>query len=215
MPRVLHIEASPRKARSHSSFAAQSFIEAFRQHHSALFVDHLDLWAKPLAEFDQAALDAKYAVMSGANLSAPQKTAWADIEKMVDRIKAADVLLISTPMWNFSIPYKLKHYLDLIMQPGLSFGFEASRGYYGLLKDKVAVLALASMGDYAVGTPSEAVDFQSKYLHFALNFIGVTERFELRVAPSGQDHAEASRTAASDAAKQLAKSITLPDFSAD
>jgi FMN-dependent NADH-azoreductase len=215
MPRLLHIESSPRKARSHSTFAAQSFIDAFREQHSSVFVDQLDLWAKPMPEFDQAALDAKYAVMSGTPLSAPQKTAWAEIEKMVDRIKAADVVLISAPMWNFSIPYKLKHYLDLIMQPGLSFGFEPSRGYFGLLKDKVAVLALASMGDYAPGTPAEAVDFQSKYLHFALNFIGITERFELRVAPTGAEQVQASRATATQAAKMLAQAIVLPDFSAE
>jgi FMN-dependent NADH-azoreductase len=54
MPRLLFIESSPRKARSASSDIAQAFIAAYREAQNNVFVDQLDLWAKPLPEFDQA-----------------------------------------------------------------------------------------------------------------------------------------------------------------
>ena len=40
---------------------------------------------------------------------------------MVNRLRDADAVLIATPMWNFGIPYKLKHWIDLITQPGTDF----------------------------------------------------------------------------------------------
>ena len=47
MPRLLYIEASPRKARSASSELATAVVDAYRNKYSNAFVDHLDLWAKP------------------------------------------------------------------------------------------------------------------------------------------------------------------------
>ena len=210
MPRLLYIESSPRKARSASSVVAAAFIEAYRNEHSGAFFDVLDLWAKPLPEFDQAALDAKYAVMGGTSFNAPQKAAWATIEQMTDRLKAADLIVFSVPMWNFGIPYKLKHYLDLVMQPGLTFGFEAARGYFGLMTDKKALTIYSSGGEYLAGTPGELVDFQSRYLNFALKFLGITDLHEIRVAPTiarGPDAANAAREQACAAAIGLAATI--------
>ena len=37
-----------------------------------------------------------------------------------EELNQSDVLLISTPMWNFSVPYVLKQYLDTVLQPGFS-----------------------------------------------------------------------------------------------
>ncbi len=210
MPRLLYIESSPRKARSASSEVAAAFIAAYRDANSGAFVDVLDLWAKPLPEFDQAALDARYAVMGGGNFTAPQKAAWATIEQMTDRFKAADLIVFSVPMWNFGIPYKLKHYLDLVMQPGLTFGFEAARGYFGLMMEKKALTIYASGGEYPPGSPGEHVDFQSRYLNFALKFMGITDLHEIRVAPTlarGADAAKAAREQACAAATRLAASI--------
>lgn len=205
MPRLLYIEASPRKARSASTELANAVVDAYRSKYSNAFVDHLDLWAKPLPEFDQAALDAKYAVLDGTTFTAPQRAAWNTITGMVDRLKAADVVVFSVPMWNFSIPYKLKHYLDLILQPGLSFGYEAQRGYFGMVNDKKAVCVFASGGEYIAGTPEAEIDFQSKYLHFALGFIGIEQRYELRVAPTLQGKERTQQ--AKDSAKSQLQAI--------
>ncbi len=210
MPRLLYIESSPRKARSASSAVAAAFIEAYRNEVSGAFVDVLDLWAKPLPEFDQSALDARYAVMGGGNFTAPQKAAWANIEQMTDRLKAADLIVFSVPMWNFGIPYKLKHYLDLVMQPGLTFGFEAARGYFGLMTEKKALTIYASGGEYPPGSPGELIDFQSRYLNFALKFMGITDLHEIRVAPTlarGADADKAAREQACAAATSLVASI--------
>ena len=46
---------------------------------------------------------------------------------MASRLAQADRVLISTPMWNFGIPYKLKQWFDLIVQPGITFRFDPAK----------------------------------------------------------------------------------------
>ncbi|OGK10273.1 MAG: hypothetical protein A2W80_08310 [Candidatus Riflebacteria bacterium GWC2_50_8] len=44
---------------------------------------------------------------------------------------AADIIIISVPMWNFGMPYRLKHYLDVIVQPRHLFCY-TDNGLVGL-----------------------------------------------------------------------------------
>ena len=88
-------------------------------------------------------------------------------------------------MWNGGIPYRLKQYIDVIHQPGLFWGLDPPAGYFGLLKNKKAVLALTS-GAFGPSMPSPAfgVDHHSSYLRDWLNQAGVTEIEEIRFQPT-------------------------------
>ena len=55
---------------------------------------------------------------------------------MIERFKGADKYLFSLPMWNFGIPYKLKHYIDVLVQPTYTFSFSPKEGYKGLVTRK-------------------------------------------------------------------------------
>ena len=207
MARLLHVESSPRKTRSASIEVARAFIDAWKARHPGGEVDTLDLWAAPLPEFDGAMLDAKYAVLSGISPTPEQSAAWAQIGGMVDRIKHADLIILSTPMWNFSIPYKLKHWIDLVTQPGLSFGYDPAKGYYGLVLGKKAVTVHARGGEYA--GDAAAYDLQTKYLAQALGFIGITEQHAITV-DRGLYGPDADRAARDEArAKAVALAATL------
>ena len=88
-------------------------------------------------------------------------------------------------MWNGGIPYRLKQYIDVIHQPGLLWGLDPQTGYFGLLKNKKAVLALTS-GAYGQSMPSPAfgIDHHSTYLRAWLNQAGVTDIEEIRFQPT-------------------------------
>jgi FMN-dependent NADH-azoreductase len=128
LSKLFRISASPRRD-SASSAGGDAFLARFRETHAGWDFDTLDLWRESLPEFDGAALEAKYARTAGRPFNDPQRDAFAAIERMVIRLALGDRVLISTPMWNFGIPYKLKQYFDLIVQPGLAFTFDPSRGY--------------------------------------------------------------------------------------
>lgn len=180
--KLLYVEASPRKSLSTSIAGAAEFLREFAERQPGLSVDKLDLWAVDLPEFDGAAIAAKYARLAGRALSETEARAWSTISVMVDRLKAADAMLIATPMWNFGIPYKLKHWLDLITQPGLTFTFDPLRGYAPVLAPKPALVILSSAGDYRNGPSFGRPDLATPYLKAALAFIGFSD---IRFVPIG------------------------------
>lgn len=187
MKNLLHIVGSPRGEHSISSFGAETFVSGLKARAPALVVNRLDIWADPLPTLDGAALQAKYARLQNKELDTLQSTAWGEIEAMVARLSAADAILLSTPMWNFGIPYRLKHYIDLITQPGLTFAFDSGAGYRPLLKPRPVMIVLASAGDYSEGSSWGRPDLVTGYLREALGFIGLSSpRFET-VGPTAGD----------------------------
>lgn len=87
-------------------------------------------------------------------------------------------------MWNFNIPYKLKHYIDLLVHRGLTFNFTPEEGYTGLVTGKPVVAVYALGGAYGPGSGAESYDNQSGYLKQIFGFIGLTEIREIFVEPT-------------------------------
>lgn len=175
MARLLYLESSPRKQRSYSIKVADAFLRAYATAHPADQIDRLDLWAEALPRFDGDLLNAKYALMHGEQPSAAERAAWATVEQLFQRFNAADKYLFSVPMWNFGLPYVLKHYIDVITQPGLAWSFDAATASYsGLVSGKVAVV-YSSGGVYHDGSGAEAFDMQKPALANWLAFIGLTD----------------------------------------
>jgi len=84
-------------------------------------------------------------------------------------------------MWNFSIPYRLKHYIDIITQPKMAFKVSET-GYEGLVVNRRAVVIYTSGGEYKQ-PPAAAFDLQSKYLELWLHFIGFQDIVAVTAAP--------------------------------
>jgi FMN-dependent NADH-azoreductase len=209
MAKLLYIESSPRKTRSFSIAVAKAFLDAYRSAHPADQVDTWDLWAAPLPEFDGAMLEAKYAVIHGTTHTPEQLTAWNQVRTLANRFTSADKILLSLPMWNFGAPYRLKHLIDVITQPGVTFSFSPQTGYQGLVTGKPAVVVYARGGSYLPGSGAEAMDFQKPYIECWLRFIGFTDLRPVVVEPSlaAPEQVARSRTQALEAAASLGKTL--------
>lgn len=209
---LLHIECSPRKQRSASMELAHSFIERYRRNDPQTQVRTLDLWSMHLPEFDEDAMNAKYAGLSGTPLTPSQQSAWQTLEDLAAHLYRADVLVFSVPLWNFSIPYKLKHFIDLVSQKDILFSFDPEHGLRGLLQGKQAVVAYARGMDFSAQsiTPAERFDFQKPYVEAWLGFIGVSDVHALIVEKTifGDEVDRDSRFAASQQARDLADNLT-------
>jgi FMN-dependent NADH-azoreductase len=184
MSKLLNIQASPRIGRSASIAVAEHFLAVYRKKHPSDTVETLNLWETELPEFDGATIDAKYAVMHGQAHTPAQLEAWQAVKRIADRFKSADTYLFSLPMWNFGIPYKLKHFIDVLVQPGLAFNVKPDGGYEGLVTGKPAVVIYARGGAYGPGTGAEGYDAQSAYMRQILGFIGFTDIKEIFVEPT-------------------------------
>lgn len=206
MIRVLSIQASPRGALSASRRVALAYIDALREK-AALHIDDLDLWSADLPPFDGHALAGKYTALAGQPMSAEQQEAWRAIEMLGKRFRDADVIVMSVPMWNFGIPYRLKHLIDLVTQKDVTFRFDAN-GFDGMLKTQRAVVVCArGLGyDDGSGLTEEKFDFQRAYLMEWLGFVGVTDIKTIRVEKTllGEDVCAASLDQSIREARQLA-----------
>jgi FMN-dependent NADH-azoreductase len=204
MSKLLHISASLRGDRSASITVARHFIDSYRAAHPGDTVETLDLWQAGLPEFDGAAIDAKYAVMHGEKPTPEETAAWARVTEIADQFKAADKYVFSLPMWNFGVPYKLKHWIDVVVQPGLTFGFSPETGYKGLVTGKRAAVIYARGGAYGPGSGMESYDLQSPYLKQVLGFIGLTEVKDIFVEPTESGPKEVAIEKAKKMATELA-----------
>ncbi len=184
MAHLLYIEASPRKERSASIEAARTFISEYERTHLEDVVETLDLWATHLPEFDGHVIDSKYVILHGLEHTEEQRQAWKAVEDVIVQFTRADKYLLSLPMWNFSIPYKLKHYLDVIVQPGYTFSFSPEEGYKGLMTGKPIATIYARGGAYGSGTDAESYDLQKAYLEHILAFIGFSDFQTILVEPT-------------------------------
>lgn len=203
MSTLLYVEASPRKDRSASIEVAQSFVSTFLEKDANNTVETLDLWNTVLPPFDGDTINAKYRVMHGEDSTPEEISAWDVITKITDQFKAADHYLFSSPMWNFSIPYKLKHYIDVISQPGLTWSFSPETGYEGLVTGKSATLVLARGGEYSSGPVVAAMDFQRTYLEMILGFIGFKDINTVLIEPTLTDAKDDAVAMAKDEVNKL------------
>jgi FMN-dependent NADH-azoreductase len=185
MTKLLCVQASPRGAESKSIQIADTYLASLQAAGPDLMVDTIELWDADLPAFDGDKAAAKMNAIAGQALNEVQKTAWDQIVGIADRFIAADRYLFAVPMWNGGIPYRLKHYIDLIHQPGLLWGLDPTTGYFGLLKHKHATLVLTA-GAYAQNLPSPAfgTDHHSTYLRDWLTQAGVSAIDEIRFQPT-------------------------------
>ncbi|MHC1744270.1 MAG: FMN-dependent NADH-azoreductase [Syntrophobacteraceae bacterium] len=204
MAKVLHIQASPMKEISFSNRLARAFLDAFQARNPAVVIETLDLWTADLPAFDITAASGKYKVMRGLPHSQEEGAAWARVIEMVEQLKSASKVVVSTGMWNFSLPYRLKQYLDIIVQPGLTFSFDPEKGYTGLVAGRPIQLLLASGGEYPVGSPGAAWDYQKPYLEMIFGFVGFSDIRTLRVEGTLGPNAAENLTALENAAKEAA-----------
>ena len=159
-----------------------------------------------MPEFDGVAIEAKYAGIEGRERSAEQKAQWQQIEALARPFREVDKIVFSVPMWNWGIPYKLKHLIDVISQKDVLFTFD-ERGLLGLLTGKKALLILAKGVDYEAGSATRDWDLQTPYLQVWLQSNGITDITVIAVEKNlyGADVDRASRDAAKETAIAVAK----------
>ena len=97
-------------------------------------------------------------------------------DALIDELKAADEILISSPVFNYSVPSNLKAYIDQIVRINRTFEYDMETGERsGLLNGKKASVIVSRGG-------KEDVDGVEKYLSGVLNYIGITNVQEFSIS---------------------------------
>lgn len=208
LERLLHIEASPRGPRSRSAAVARRLIGGL----PGVAVERLALFDADLPAFDAATIEGRYALIEGRPVPDAVQADWAAIRRLADHFLSFDAWLFSVPMWNFGIPYRLKHYIDLLTQPGMTFGVANGQGV-GFAGGRIAILVASGALDIRADAPTADLDFQMRYLAAWLRFIGVSDIRTLDIRPTyGPDETvEAVMEAAYAEAEALAAALRRPE----
>jgi len=180
---VLEVTASARQTGSISRDLVADLMAALEDRHGGLTVRRRNV-ASGLPFIDEDWVRANFTPEEERSAADREALAYSDM--LVAELEAADVIVIGTPIYNFSVPATLKAWIDMIARARKTFRYTED-GVEGLLKDKKAFVIVPS-GGVTVGSP---VDFATPYLRHMLGFVGITdvEIIGARGADRGNDAA--------------------------
>ena len=182
MKRLLHIGASPRGERSRSGAVGIAILQMLRARFPDMDVQELNVFDAELPHFDRAAVEGRYGLLAGHPVPIEEAHAWRAIRTVAAHFLSFDAWLFTVPMWNFGLPYRLKQYIDVITQPGLTFRNDLAGNVEGLAAGRTAIIVAASAMPFGRSPAIDGLDFQLSYLRAWLGFIGVTDIHAVRVA---------------------------------
>lgn len=169
MSRLLYVNASPRGDNAASSQAANVFLDTLS---GSVDVTTLNLFDAALPDVTENVVNAKFKFAMGAEMEGAEQKEWNRVMELAQAFVAADHFLFAIPMWNFSVPYPFKQYIDLITHPGVTFARDET-GMKGLASGDATVI-YSRGGDYSPknGAP-DPYDFQSVYVKAWLGLVGL------------------------------------------
>lgn len=177
MKKITHITSSTNGENSNSTQLGRAIIEKLHTQYPGSDLTTRDLVTHPSPHLSGAHLAAFF---TPEDQQTPELTEIAAYSKtVIAELMETDVLVISVPMINFSIPSQLKSWIDQVARPGITFKY-SENGPEGLVKGKKVYVAMASGALYSDG-PYKAFDFIEPYLRAALGFIGITDITVFRV----------------------------------
>ena len=171
-PILLHLDASPRGARSHSRKLGEQFLADWRAAHPTGHVVAHDIGREPPPFVTEAWVEGAFAPADTHSPAA--REALAVSNRYVDELLAADQLVITTPIYNLSLPAVLKAWIDQIVRAGRTFT-KTDAGFEGLAKKTRALIIVASGSDFRPGAPGGAFNHLEPYLRAVFGFIGITD----------------------------------------
>jgi FMN-dependent NADH-azoreductase len=170
MKRILHIACSPRKQESESEQIAQTILELLLKRDPTAIVIRRTVGDREISH-----IDARYATALGATLPTVAEVllegSMVQSENLIQELESSDVVVIGTPMHNFTVPSGLKAWIDHIVRIRRTFN-STKDGYVGTLRDRPVFVAVSSGGRYSEGRTRQP-DFLTPYLKTILNTIGL------------------------------------------
>lgn len=184
---ILRIDSSARRDGSVSRELGDEVVRRLRERDPGATVEHLDL-ADGVAHIDGDWIAANFT--PGGQRDAAARGRLATSDAWVASLQAADAVVVTAPIYNFSVPSTLRAWIDHVCRAGLTFRYTED-GPQGLLDDRPVYLAMAS-GGVPFGSD---VDFASGYLRQVFRFIGIDDVRLVGAAGVARDAAAATQSA--------------------
>lgn len=177
MKKILNIVSSQGGGNSFSVRLSDAIIDKLQSAYPGSTIHTRDLAKKPFPHLEESHITSFFTPEEYR--TEENKTAIRHSDQAVKEVMDSDIIVIGTPMYNFSIPSNLKSWIDHIVRQGITFTFTET-GSEGLVKDKKVYLSIATGGIYSEG-PMKNYDFTESYLRTILGFIGLIDVSVIRV----------------------------------
>jgi FMN-dependent NADH-azoreductase len=207
--KILHLDCSPRGQASQSYGIARQIIGFLQEREPAALLVTRTLGAGAILH-----IDASYATALGAKERSPAEISpsgsMSRSEELIEELESSDVVVIGTPMHNFTVPSALKAWIDHVVRVRRTFNITAE-GYVGTLRDRPVFIAVSSGGRYS-GARTRQPDFLTPYLKAILGTIGLHDVtfFAAEGSAGGAEAVAESRTRADRALQEYFSSDAAP-----
>ena len=171
MKNILHIISSPRKDLSASRKLGNAVIEKIQGKYPDSVVKERDLTKNLVPLLEEAHINTFFS--PSESHSPEQQSINAYSENLISELQEADIIVIDSPMYNFSVPATLRAYFDFTSRAGYTFKYDEN-GPKGLLNDKKLYIAFTSGNIYSEG-PYQIYDSNVPYIKNVFGFYGVND----------------------------------------
>jgi FMN-dependent NADH-azoreductase len=168
---LLRIDSSGRRD-SVSRQLTSEFVARWMKEHPGSEVKERDLAAEPFSAITGDWVSANR--VQPSQRTDRQRDAIARSDLFVAELISADIVVIGTPMHNFTISWPLKAWIDQIVRVGKTVVYD-EHGPRGALEGKRVVVIASRGGSHRPGTPHAQRDFLEPYLRAVLGFVGLTK----------------------------------------
>jgi FMN-dependent NADH-azoreductase len=181
--KLLVINASARKANSHSRTLTEVFIQEWSSLYKDAPIQRRELGNTNVPHVTNEWVSANFTPPAGRTEKDRQVLSASDA--YIAELREADVIVLGTPMYNWSIPSTLKAYIDQIMRLNETFKInpgDPDKPYTGLMQNKKGVLLVArGFQEYETGERNAHLNFQTNYLKTIFNMVGIEEIYIVAV----------------------------------
>lgn len=173
MPYILKVDTSPRQTSSHSRELGDVIAKRILETSPNLDVKTRDTSSTAIAHLSEEMIKGFYTPAEQMTESLRAATQLSDT--LIDELNHADTLIISAPMYNFSVPASLKAWIDQVVRIDKTFAYDGEN-FKGLVPIKKAYLALVyGANGYAPNGAFSSMNFLEPYLISLLSFLGIEE----------------------------------------
>ena len=183
MTTILYIDASARKSRSISRSLGTEFKNQWISANADDKFIYRDVGSTPPEFISENWIAAAFTPES--QHTKEQTALLAQSNLFIDELSKANLIVISTPMYNYGMPAALKAWVDQVIRVNKTFSFDLNRGDFPLepvLSGKKLVL-LTSCGEFGFGKGEarEEMNHLAPHLQTISKYLGVDETYEIRV----------------------------------
>lgn len=193
---LLYITANSKpEAMSSSKTVGRRLVGALVSKFPMLYLEELDLYAEHIPQLKHVYFEGRSAVLSAearGKLPEEEQAEVAQIVRLCDQFRAADIYVLAAPMWSLSFPAPVKEYIDCVLQSGKTIAFRNGKPY-GLLSDRKRIfIYVQSSGAHIPWLLRPALNKGLGYVQDVMTFAGISRFEELLVDGTGTSEDERS-----------------------